>query len=135
MSIGLLIVTHVNIGRAMLETATRMLGVCPVATEVLEADWDCRPEELRIQARKLVAKLDDGDGVLVLTDMYGGTPSNIANSLSSQHKLAVVTGLNLPMLVRILNYASLDLDEVAEKAYSGGRAGVFSCERKGVVSD
>lgn len=135
MSIGLLIVTHVNIGQAMLDTATRMLGVCPVATEVLEADWDCRPEELCARARRLVAQLDDGDGVLVLTDMYGGTPSNIANSLGNDHKVAVVTGLNLPMLVRLLNYASLDLHEVAEKAYSGGRAGVFSCERQGGVSD
>lgn len=128
MSIGLLIITHVNIGRAMLDTATRMLGVCPLATEVLEADWDCRPEELCARASNLIARLDDGDGVLVLTDMYGGTPSNIANSLGGGHKVAIVTGVNLPMLVRILNYASLDLSEVAAKAYEGGRAGVFACD-------
>lgn len=136
MSIGLLIVTHNNIGRTLLDTATRMLGVCPVATELLDVSWDCQPDTICDQAKRMIASLDRGDGVLVLTDMFGGTPSNIANRLGDRrHKVAVVTGVNLPMLVRILNYASLDLQEVVEKAFSGGRGGVFVCPNEGTVSD
>jgi PTS system ascorbate-specific IIA component len=71
-----------------------------------------------------VEQLDQGDGVLVLTDIYGSTPSNIASHLSSRPGVQVVAGLNLPMLLRVLNYARLDLATLAEKAVSGGREGV-----------
>ncbi|HEX5638048.1 MAG TPA: PTS fructose transporter subunit IIA, partial [Gammaproteobacteria bacterium] len=80
-----------------------------------------------------ITKLDQGDGVLLLTDIFGGTPCNISQAL---HKLALdhgnkirlVAGVNLPMLVRVLNYVDLDLNELARKAASGGRDGIVLCE-------
>ena len=76
-------------------------------------------------AKQAAEKLDSGDGVLVLTDMYGATPSNIACRLRKLHDVRVVAGLNLPMLIRVLNYPGLDLDELMHKALSGGRDGVL----------
>ena len=73
----------------------------------------------------ILDQLDEGDGVLVLTDAYGSTPSNIACRLGARRQVAVVTGLNLPMLLRVLNYPALPLDELKEKAVSGGRDGVL----------
>jgi PTS system ascorbate-specific IIA component len=127
MTIGVLIITHDRIGDALLETAKKMLGVCPVATEVLPVALDCDPEERLDTAKQYIDKLNNGDGVLVLTDIYGSTPANIAFKLQVDHPVTVITGLNLPMLVRILNYSSLNIDEVVRKAESGGREGVFIC--------
>lgn len=127
MTIGVLIITHDNIGTAMLETATKMIGVCPVATEILPVPLDCNPEEVLAKGLRLVTTLDKGEGVLVLTDIYGSTPSNIAFKLQIDHPVTVITGINLPMLVRILNYASLNLEAVVEKAVTGGKEGVIVC--------
>ena len=73
----------------------------------------------------MVMELDTGDGVLVLTDVCGATPSNIACRLVSLGRVMVVSGLNLPMLMRILNYPNLSLEELAERAVSGGRQGIM----------
>jgi len=127
MSIGLLIITHNKIGEALLLTASHMLEICPLKTRTLEVTNDSNPDQLRNQARELVQQLNQGDGVLVLTDMYGSTPSNIAATLLEKDQVHVVAGINLPMLVRILNYASLDLNELTAKAVSGGSDGIVRC--------
>jgi len=79
------------------------------------------------RGRKLVTKLNHGDGVLILTDMYGSTPSNIAARLADDHQVLVVSGVNLPMMVRVMNYPTLSVTELALKAESGGRDGIFYC--------
>jgi PTS system ascorbate-specific IIA component len=127
MTIGVLIITHENIGQALLETATQMMGVCPVATEVLAIPLDCDCDRLYLLACQMLERINDGSGVIVLTDMFGGTPANIANRLAENHKVEVISGVNLPMVVRILNYATLDLHEVALKARDGGCDGIFIC--------
>lgn len=131
MSIGLLIISHDHVGRTLLETVARTLGRCPLATEVLDASRDCNPDSLVAQARDAVAALDRGDGVLVVTDLYGSTPSNIAARLVNDERVRVVTGVNLPMLIRIFNYPQLGLDQLVEKAVSGGRDGIFPVIREG----
>ena len=131
MTIGLLIITHEAVGRALLITATKIIGVCPVATELLSVPMDSDCEQVFEDACEMIRKLDDGGGVIVLTDMFGGTPSNIANRLAEVFNVRVISGVNLPMVVRILNYANLDLDEVARKAQQGGREGIFICEGRG----
>ena len=68
------------------------------------------------------------DGVLILADMYGSTPSNIANAVKKHGEVAAVAGINLPMLVRVLNYFSLDLAQLTRKALSGGSEGILACE-------
>jgi PTS system ascorbate-specific IIA component len=125
MSVGLVMVTHGHIGAAMLEVAVRMLGHCPLDVALLQVAGDADPDDLREQARAHIAAVDKGDGVLVLTDIYGGTPSNVARSLSDGRRVCMLSGLNLPMLVRILNYPHLDAASLAAKAISGGRDGIF----------
>jgi PTS system ascorbate-specific IIA component len=127
MSVSLLLITHNELGSSLLETATKMLGNCPLLTEALAVTQGCDPDLLRSQARRMVTDLDRGDGVLVMADMYGSTPSNIASALRRPGRVAVVAGVNLPMLVRVLNYPHLDLAALTEKALSGGRDGIISC--------
>ena len=127
MTIGLLIITHNHIGDDLIATATAMLGLCPLATEALAVTQNADPEATLRKARQSVAALDQGHGVLVLTDIYGSTPSNIACNLIDSGRVHVIAGINLPMLIRILNYPQLSLPELVEKALSGGRDGVLCC--------
>jgi PTS system ascorbate-specific IIA component len=126
-NVGILIITHGNIGAVLLQTAIDVLGVCPLQTSTLSAPTDCEPDRVLKEASTMAARLDSGDGVLVLTDLYGSTPSNIACRLHEQHIVRVVSGVNLPMLIRVLNYPGMDLDELAHKAVTGGRDGVLTC--------
>jgi PTS system mannose-specific IIA component len=126
MTIGLLLITHDQVGRTLLDTATQMLGICPLQTEILPVMPDSDPDVLAVAARALCDQLDRGEGVLVLTDIYGSTPSNIATRLIDGRRVEVVSGINLPMLVRVLNYHRLSLSELAHKAISGGRDGVLA---------
>ncbi len=128
MTIGLLIVAHDQLGPALLDTASSTLGYCPLTTQILPVSRDQDPEALRAEAARLATGLDSGDGVLVLTDMYGSTPSNIACSLVDRPNVRVIAGANLPMLIRVFNYPGLPLDELAQKAVTGGHDGVMLCE-------
>lgn len=128
MSVGLLIVSHGKLGDYLLDTATQMLGVCPLDTQALPVSFDSDPDAVLETAAQVVGGLDDGSGVLILTDMYGSTPSNIVNRLQGRCRVRIVAGVNLPMLIRVLNYPRLSLDELADKALSGGRDGVVLCK-------
>ena len=130
MAAGLLIITHNGIGAALLETAIETVGACPLAVEILSAPKDSDPDALLSQAHAGVARLDRGNGVLVLTDLYGSTPCNIARRLMEGHSVCIVAGLNLPMLIRLFNYPDLNLGEMTAKAVSGGHDGVFEVKRE-----
>ena len=125
MTIGVLLISHQPIGQALLDVSKRALSACPLATHVLDVPLDCEPDEIVSQAESLIRELDTGDGVLVLTDLCGSTPSNIACRLHARKGINVVAGLNLPMLMRVLNYPELELDELTERAIDGGRQGVM----------
>jgi PTS system ascorbate-specific IIA component len=124
MSVGILIISHDGIGPAILGTATLMLDDCPLQTKLLTTSRDCDPDQLTEDAIEQVEALDTGEGVLVLTDLYGSTPYNIAQKLTSQRHVHVVSGLNLSMLIRVFNYPKLTLEELSEKAVSGGKDGI-----------
>ena len=128
MSVSLLIVAHAPLGQAILDAAVGTLGRNPINTSGLDVVRDTEPDIAIIQAQRLVEELDEGDGVLVLTDIYGSTPSNIACSLLQRENIRIVTGLNLPMLIRVMNYAELDLPSLCEKAFSGGHDGILMRE-------
>jgi PTS system ascorbate-specific IIA component len=130
MAVGLLLITHNQIGRDLLSTASGMLGGIPLDHDNLEVSQSEDPDVLREQAKKLREHLDEGDGVLILTDMYGSTPSNIATTLLEHPRCEVITGLSLPMLIRVLNYPTLGLQELVNKALSGGHDGILLCERE-----
>jgi len=125
MSVGLLIITHDGIGAALFDSAVTALGQCPLPTRILSATRDCDPEALQKRASAYLDAIDAGNGVLILTDLYGSTPSNVASRLLPNPQIRIVTGLNLPMLIRILNYPELGLNELAAKAESGGLNGIF----------
>ena len=131
MSVGLLLITHERIASALIDTATEMLGASPLSIRALPVPCDSDPDMLRERARELIDELDDGQGVLMMTDLYGGTPSNVACSLLDDGRVMLAAGVNLPMLVRVLNYPDLDLEELAKKAVSGGHDGVFCCDGHG----
>lgn len=128
MSVGILLVTHQLLGTALLRVANGIFGTCPTRAEALEVENDAPCEVLLAHAQGLLDRLDTGDGVLVLTDIYGSTPANLARDLlDGSRQVRLVAGVNLPMLVRALSYAGLDLDAVADKALTGGRDGVLLC--------
>ncbi len=128
MSVGLLLITHQNIASSLLETAKKMLDTCPLATRALEVPLDTSVTEILNQAKEYINILDTGNGVLILTDIYGSTPSNIGKQLGHDFNCTLVAGLNLPMLVRILNYPQLNIQSMALKAVSGGHDGILLCE-------
>lgn len=127
MTVGLLLITHDDIGAALLSTASSMLGGCPLEARTLAVGADCEPAELWNEAQAMAERIDAGEGVLVLTDLFGSTPSNIANALQAGSGRRVLAGVNLPMMVRVLNYPALSLNEMVAKALSGGRDGILRC--------
>jgi PTS system ascorbate-specific IIA component len=126
--VGLLIITHNKVGQAIFDAATSVLGTCPLPYKVLAVSQNCEPADLITKAQGYVKELNQGDGVLVVTDMYGSTPSNIATKMACDN-VCIITGINLPMLVRIMNYPNLPLNELTGKAVSGGQAGVMIVEQ------
>ena len=127
---GLLLITHGTLGADMLDTVRGILCGCPLPAETLAIDSDADTDALYQAASDLCSRLDDGDGVLELTDLYGSTPSNIANRLVESHNVNVISGANIPMLLRILNYPQMGLEALAEKAASGARDGIVVSSRK-----
>ena len=126
MSVGILLITHEGIGHALLAVATRLLRKLPLETAACEVPVDGDVDVLLPQASAALRKVDGGHGVLVLTDLYGATPSNIAAKLSRLGTpVRRVSALSLPMLLRVMNYADLPLDELPAVAAAGARNGVI----------
>ena len=130
MTVGILLICHNDIGAQLIETATDMLERVPTRLAHIDVRQDDDPIDLLTSARRRVAEIDSGEGVLVMTDMFGSTPSNIAHRLRDQHDVQVISGVNLPMLVRALNYPRLALDEMTQKAWTGGRDGIILDNRQ-----
>ncbi len=125
MTIGVLLVSHEPLGHVMLDISVKTLSICPLATRVLSVPLDADPDALAVRAEKMMTELNSGDGVLILTDLCGATPSNIACRLARFNDVMIVTGLNLSMLIRVLNYPELSLTEMADRAVDGGRQGIM----------
>ncbi len=132
MAVSILLVTHNNLGQSLLDTVITTLGTAPaLSVQAIAVRYDTDPERLLPRLKEVLASCDQGDGVLVLTDMFGSTPSNLSQALKGEGSgVRVVAGLNLPMLIRVLNYPKLSLEELVEKACSGGREGVLDCEKE-----
>lgn len=126
MAVGILLVTHLGIGTALSAVAGRLLGRLPLAVEAFEVSWDADPEAVLPAASAALRRVDGGDGVLVLTDMYGATPANLAARLAQLGTpVRRVSGLSLPMLLRVLNYPELPLEDLPAVAAAGARNGVL----------
>ena len=124
MNVGILIITHSDIGKQMLLTATSVYGTNPFRVELLSVDNFDQPNDVIQLGQKYVNFLDKGNGVLVLTDIIGTTPSNIAKSIKHR-KIKVVAGLNLSMILNVFNYPKFSLEKLASKAIEGGIEGIM----------
>jgi len=122
--IGVLLVTHGEIGTAMLASASQILGGTPPQVATLSVWRHDDPDDLVLRARELVETIDAGDGVLVLTDIFGATPGNVVSRLLDDHHVEGVSGVSLPMLLRVLTSRNGVLDTAVKRALSGGAEGV-----------
>ena len=122
--IGILIISHGTLGESLIHCAAHVMNKRPPRLKQLGITAQDDPLLLLPQARKLVKELDDGEGVLILSDMYGGSPANIAGKLLVPGKVEGVAGVNLPMLIRVLTYRDKSLQTIVTKAVSGGCDGV-----------
>ena len=122
--IGVLIVAHGAFGEALIHCASHVLGKRPLRVRQVGITVHDDPDAMLAQARGLVRELDEGAGVLVLTDVVGATPANIAARLAVPGRVEVVAGVSLPMLIRALTYRNEPLATMVEKAISGGVEGV-----------
>ncbi len=112
--IGVLIISHEPLGTALLSCTRHIFGRLPPQIAALDVIPDEDTSAASESARQLLARINDGSGVLVLTDIYGATPSRIAAALAEPFKVVVIAGANLPMLVKAINYRrGRDLEEVA----------------------
>ena len=122
--IGILIIAHGTLGESLIHCASHVLNKRPPRLRQLGVTAQDDPLLLLPQARSLVKELDIGSGVLILSDMYGGSPSNIAAKLLLPGRIEGIAGVNLPMLLRALTYRERPLATLVTKAISGGCEGV-----------
>jgi len=114
--IGILIIAHGTLGESLIHCASHVIGKRPLYVRQLGITIHDEPEAVLHQARDLLRFLDQGQGVLVLTDIFGATPSNIASQLLVPGHVEGITGVNLPMLIRALTYRESPMATLIEKA-------------------
>jgi PTS system mannose-specific IIA component len=122
--IGLLIVTHCDLGKELLNAAEFIVGRID-AVDTMAITETSGTDLLRKKIEAKVNALESGDGVLILTDMFGGTPSNLGLSFLKEGKFEVLTGVNLPMIIAIVqNRPGSTVTALAEKAQEAGKIGI-----------
>ena len=122
--IGILIITHGTLGESLIHSVSHVMGARPPMLQQFSIGAHDDPIILLPQAQKMVEALDEGQGVLILSDIYGATPCNLVGKLVKAGHIEGVAGVNLPMLVRALTYRNGNITMLVEKAVSGGREGV-----------
>jgi PTS system mannose-specific IIA component len=122
--IGVLIVTHGDIGTSLLTSASQILGGPQQQVATLSVWRADEIDDLVLRARELIEGLDAGDGVLVLTDIFGATPGNVVSRLLEDGRVEGVSGASLPMLLRVLTGRNGSLTAAVQRALSGGAEGV-----------
>ena len=123
--IGILIVAHGTLGESLVHCASHVMGSRP--PQLLQVGVGVRddPVSMLPHAQQMIKELDQGQGVLILSDIYGATPCNIVCKLLEPGRVEGIAGVNLPMLVRALTYRHEKLETLVEKALSGGHEGVI----------
>ena len=126
MACGILLITHPGVGSSLLAVATTLLRNLPLQADAFEVPFDADLEQLLPAASAALRRVDSGEGVLVLTDLYGASPSNLAGRLARLGTpVRRVSALSLPMLMRVMNYSEQGLDELPATAAAGARNGVL----------
>jgi len=122
--ISLIILAQEDLGKGLLNAVEHVLGNQPSALAIQPIDYHQSQEALAQALAARIQKIDQGDGVLILADIYGSSHTNAACRLLVPGRIELVSGVNLPMLVRVLNYRNLSMDELLRKAQSGGAEGI-----------
>jgi len=125
MSVAILLVTHEHIGRDLLAVAGRVLNEVVSNMDCVEVPMDTDTEEAKNDIQQALDRLSTSEGILILTDSYGSTPCNVASKFVNDRTM-LVSGVNLPMIIRLMNYRTLDLEEIKEAAVIGGMQGIAS---------
>lgn len=123
--VGIIIFTHADYGRALMSSAEGILGVQD-GYEILSVGNNVDVEAIMTSLRNAAERLDNGGGVVVFTDMFGGTPSNLAISLLGSRNVEVLSGVNLPMLLRALSRRGESLVDMAREAHEAGVQGIVA---------
>ena len=132
--IGILIMAHDRFGESLVDAVTHVLGARPPQFAVFPVAATDDPLALLPRARDAVAALDTGEGVAILTDIYGATPCNLAAKLASAGRVEVIAGVSLPMLVRAFTYRTRGMETFVKKAVSGGCEGVLHVEADSIYA-
>ena len=128
--VGILLLTHAPLGQAFIAAATHVFRSPPAQVEALDVVADQDPEEIRRLAFNAIARVNGGAGVLVITDMMGGTPSNCTLQLGVPGEVEVIAGISLPMLLRALTYRHNTLEVTVEMALAGGQSGACRVDNR-----
>ena len=124
--IGILLITHGSYGEALVQNACHVLNKRPARLNQLGVSAQDDPLDLLPLARRMLDLVDDGDGALVLTDIFGASPSNLALKLLQPGRIEGIAGVNLPMLLRALTYREKGMETLLTRAVGGGRDGVIN---------
>lgn len=124
--IGILLITHDTLGEALLQCACHVLNKRPAQVLQLGVAAGDDPNDLLPLAKKLLKLVDSGEGVLVLTDIYGASPANLAGKLLQPGKVEGLAGVSLPMLLRALSYRDKGMETLLARATGGARDGVLN---------
>lgn len=123
--IGLVIVTHSGLGEALIEAAESILEGPLGAATAVSVDLRQSAEQMREKINTGIKAVDQGEGVLILTDMFGGTPSNLSLSFLEEGRIEVLTGVNLPVVIRAAKMRKdKNLSELAESLQAYGRKSI-----------
>ncbi|MDO8650722.1 MAG: PTS fructose transporter subunit IIA [Undibacterium sp.] len=128
--VGILLLTHAPLGSAFLQAAAHVFRSMPERFEAIDVIADQNIDEVNRMAREAVQRLNDGSGVLVMTDVMGGTPSNCCCHLGDPSDVAVIAGISLPMLLRAITYRQDTLDVVVEMALAGAQSGATRVDNR-----
>ena len=124
--IGLFLVTHSSLGESLIQCACHVLNKRPLQMAQLGVSAQDDPLDALPLAQEMLKWVDTGQGVLVMTDIFGATPANVALKLLVPGRIEGVAGVNLPMLLRALNYRDKDMDTLITRTLAGGRDGIIN---------
>ena len=120
--VGALVVTHGQLGQELVSAAQAIVGEISYIAAV-SIGWNDDVDESKKKIEQAVAEVDQGKGVVILTDMFGGTPSNLSFPLLKKNELDIVTGVNLPMVIKVANQSGTDsLSELVTKVKKQGQS-------------
>ena len=127
--IGILLITHGTFGESLIQNVCHVLNKRPALIGQLGVAAQDDPLDILPMAKLLLKEVDDGDGVLIMTDILGATPANLALKLLEPGRVEGVAGVSLPMLLRALTYRKNAMSTVLKKAISGGHDGIINMHR------